>query len=178
MKGNTANSITNPALYWYKYQTANERLKKMKHLLVLFTLLTLSLETAVAAAPDETKLTALLNEFLAGASVNDAAAHDRFWAEDLVYTSSRGLRFGKTEIMEGMEASTEASESEPETIYSAEEIRIRQFGDTAVVAFRLLGALQDGSGEVREYFNTGTFVRFDGEWRVVAWQATVIPGSE
>jgi hypothetical protein len=25
------------------------------------------------------------------------------------------------------------------------------------------------------YWNTGTFVKRDGEWRVVAWQATKIP---
>jgi hypothetical protein len=47
-----------------------------------------------------------------------------------------------------------------------------------VVAFRLLGAVQDGSGEVLEYFNTGTFVQREGEWRVVAWQATAIPEPE
>ncbi len=33
-------------------------------------------------APDSGALTRLLNEFLAGASRDDAAVHDRFWAED------------------------------------------------------------------------------------------------
>lgn len=150
----------------------------MKKLMLFFALLPLTMSTMAATAPDEAGLTAMLNDFLAGASVNDAAAHDRFWAENLVYTSSRGLRFGKAEIMEGMTSSEDSGEEEPETVYSAEDIRIQQFGDTAVVAFRLLGTLQDGSGEVLEYFNTGTFVRRGGDWRVVAWQATAIPETE
>lgn len=32
----------------------------------------------------------LLHEFLIGASVNDYETHDRFWADDLIYTSSNG----------------------------------------------------------------------------------------
>ena len=44
------------------------------------------------AAPAAAELTKLLNEFLAGASHNDAAMHDRFWAEDVIYTGSSGRR--------------------------------------------------------------------------------------
>ena len=33
-------------------------------------------------APDAAELTKLVKDFLAGASRNDAAMHDRFWAED------------------------------------------------------------------------------------------------
>ena len=80
--------------------------------------------------------------------------------------------------MEGLSSESDAGSEEPVVVYSAEEIRIRQYGDTAVVAFRLLGSLQDDSGEVMEYLNTGTFVKRSGEWRVVAWQATVIPEPE
>ena len=150
----------------------------MKNVMMLLVLLSIILSTATWAGSDEELLTGMLNEFLAGASINDAAAHDRFWAKDLVYTSSKGLRFGKAEIMEGMSSESDTGSEEPVVVYSAEEIRIRQYGDTAVVAFRLLGSLQDDSGEVMEYLNTGTFVKRSGEWRVVAWQATVIPEPE
>lgn len=122
-------------------------------------------------APDSQVLTELLNEFLAGASRNEAAAHQRFWADQLIYTSSSGARFGKADILEGMEE----EEPGPETIYSAEDIQIQQYGDTAVVAFRLLGQVQEGEGELLQFFNTGTFVKADGEWRAVAWQATRTP---
>ena len=46
---------------------------------------------APAQAQDEiTELTAMLQEFLANADKRDA--HERFWADDLVYSSSSGLR--------------------------------------------------------------------------------------
>ena len=53
-------------------------------------------------APNGPVLTAMLHAFLAGASRNDPAVHDRFWSERLVYTSSTGARFGKAEIMESL----------------------------------------------------------------------------
>jgi ketosteroid isomerase-like protein len=155
-----------------------KRTNKMKRNLILLVFLSLAWHTTVWAGAETETLTTMLNEFLAGASVDDAAAHDRFWAEDLVYTSSRGLRFGKEEIMEGLSSDSDSGADEPQTVYSAADIRIRQYGDTAVVAFRLLGTLQDDSGKVLEYFNTGTFAKHDGEWQVVAWQATVIPEPE
>ena len=143
----------------------------MKILFVLFAFLLSAVSPVTDAASEEEALTRILNEFMAGASVNDAAAHERFWDDDLVYTSSAGLRFGKADILEGLAAEAESSAEEPTVVYSAEDIRIRQYGDTAVVAFRLLGGGQ-------EYFNTGTFVNREGEWRVVAWQATIIPKPE
>ena len=43
-----------------------------------------------ALADDADDLTQMLHDFLNG--VSEAAVHDRFWAEDLVYTSSAGTR--------------------------------------------------------------------------------------
>ncbi len=124
-------------------------------------------------APDGPLLTALLHSFLAGASQNDPEAHGRFWSDRLVYTSSAGERFGKAEIMAGLEG----AEGEAQSVYSAEDIRIQQYGDTAVVAFRLVARPLAPGGETVFYFNTGTFTREDGLWRAVAWQATRIPAN-
>ena len=129
------------------------------------------------AADDAAQLTLLLNEFLAGASVNDVAVHERFWAEDLVYTSSGGERYGKQEILDGLRAE-DAEAAEPAVVYSAEDIRIRLYDDMAVVAFRLLGTAQGEPAEVAQYLNTGTFQKHEGEWRAVAWQATKIPQAD
>src|SRR5437660_1398367 len=43
-------------------------------------------------APDAAELTQLLKQFLAGAGRNDVAVHERFWADELIYTSSSGKR--------------------------------------------------------------------------------------
>ncbi|HLF30987.1 MAG TPA: DUF2785 domain-containing protein [Xanthomonadales bacterium] len=137
-----------------------------------------------AAADDAAQLTAMLSEFLAGASLNDAAAHERFWADDLIYTSSSGERIGKGDIMRELNAPADKDSDEPPTVYSAEDIRIQQYGDSAIVAFRLAGAsladpgAQVASPQVTFYYNTGTFLRRDGVWQVVAWQATRIPARE
>ncbi len=135
----------------------------------------------VCADDDATELTQLLQDFLAGASVGDIAAHERFWADDLVYTSSAGERFGKAKILTELRADQNeagAGQDAPATRYSGEDVSVRLYGDTAVVAFRLLGALQDGSGQVNQYYNTGTFRKQDGEWQAVAWQATRIPPAD
>lgn len=73
-------------------------------------------------------------------------------------------------FLAGLRAGTEPSE--PPTQYSAEDIRIQQYGDTAIVAFRLVGKVGGGQPETLQFLNTGTFLRRNGEWRAVAWQAT------
>ena len=130
-----------------------------------------------AIAPAAEELTQLLKEFLEGASRNDVAAHDRFWADDLIYTRSSGVRMGKAAILENARSGPTAIAAEP-TEYFAEDIRIQQYGDTAVVAFRLVGRTGSDPQPVVEHFlNTGTFVKRNGEWRVVAWQSTRVPSS-
>jgi ketosteroid isomerase-like protein len=131
------------------------------------------------AAPDAGTLTKLLQDFLAGAGRNDAAMHERFWADDLVYTSSSGRRLGKADIMKEVREDGPPKPEEPPTVYTAEEIRVQQYGETAVVAFRLLATTDEkGKKSSKEYLNTGTFLKRNGEWRAVAWQATVLPKKE
>lgn len=123
------------------------------------------------ASSDEEALRTLLDDFLQGASVNDADMHDRFWAEDLIYTGSAGNRTTKSEIMDGLgNGSADATEEPP--VYSAEDVQIRVYDDAAVVAFKLVA---EGDFDRMEYYNTGTFLNRDGQWRAVAWQATRIP---
>ena len=134
-----------------------------------------------AAESVEAELTALLHDFLA--NVDTHAAHERLWAPDLIYTSSSGLRFGKATIME----SYSGDEPAPAAVrYSAEDIQVQVYGDAAIVAFKLvaepLGQSSDGAAassadasegeQVRYFLNTGTFVKRDGRWQAVAWQAT------
>jgi len=129
-------------------------------------------------ASDAEEITSLLQDFLANS--DKEAAHARFWADDLVYSSSAGLRFGKAEIMEGFASSEGEADPVPAMAYSGEDVDVRLYGDTAVVAFKLVGTPTDEASEadVLYYFNTGTFLKRDGVWQVVAWQATRIPSNE
>ncbi len=138
--------------------------------------LTLALNIQAQTAPNAGDLTKLLKEFLAGASRNDAAMHERFWAEDLIYTGSSGRRVGKADIMRDLRSAPAPKPGDPTTIYSAEDIRIQQYGDTAIVAFRLIAKTEkDGKNVVTNYLNTGTFLKRDGKWQAVSWQATRMP---
>ena len=146
---------------------------------LIFFIAALASANAQDRATDAAGLTRLLNEFLAGAGRNDATVHDRFWAEDLIYTRAAGARIGKAELMKGVRSALPVKPTDPKTVYSAEDVRIQQYGDAAVVAFRLVGTTEtEGKTKVSKFFNTGTFVKRGGRWQVVAWQATAIPESK
>ena len=131
-----------------------------------------------AEAPDAGELIRVLNEFLAGASRNDAAVHDRFWAEDVIYTGSGGRRRIKADIMRDVRAAPAPKPGDPTTTFTAEDIRIQQYGNTAVVAFRLVSTTErNGRTDVANYLNSGTFLKREGKWQVVNWQATRMPRS-
>ncbi len=150
---------------------------------ILSTVLLLLFSSAAAfaqtTAPDAAELTRLLEEFLAGAGRNDAAVHERFWAEDLIYTGSSGRRVGKADIMRDVRSAPAPKAADPQTVYTAEDVRIQQYGDTAVVAFRLVGTtVRGGATEVSKFLNTGTFLKRQGKWQAVSWQATKLPRAE
>src|SRR6267378_5976981 len=140
---------------------------------MLLLALSVIAQTAPGTAPDAAELTRMLNEFLAGASRNDVAVHDRFWADDVIYTGSTGRRRGKAEIMHDVRSAPAPKPGDATTTYSAEDIRIQQYGDAAVVAFRLVGkTVKNGKTEVANFLNSGTFLKRKGKWQVVNWQST------
>ena len=136
-------------------------------------------DDAKAPSPDqtETDITALLTEFLAKNS--DPAQHTRFWAEDLVYTSSGASVRTKSEIIQSFadapkpEAGTPPA---PRPTYAAEDVVIRPYGNTAALTFRLVAHNPDGT--TAYYRNSGTFLLRNGRWQAVTWQATKVPPAE
>jgi len=154
----------------------------MKYLVPALTLLLMiscseSQTNSTSAETAKIELEQLLDNFLLGASENSAEVHERFWAKDLIYTSSAGERFGKNNIMAGFGTENEENSSdEPAPQYGYEDLQINVYDDAAVVAFQLVGTLETAdSVEVTRYYNTGTFMNRDNQWRAVAWQATRIP---
>lgn len=147
--------------------------KKFQLLTVLVLFLTSG--TFAQQTQTESELTQLLNRFLRGASENSVEMHDRFWAEDLIYTSSSGQRYGKQRIMDGLQSSGDENNG-PTTDWSAEEIEIRTYGETAIVTFKLVGRTESTNGvEHTNYLNSGVFVKRDSQWKAVNWQATKVP---
>src|SRR5215813_7857879 len=150
-----------------------------KIVLVILLMVSLAPSLCAQSAPDAAELTRLVKEFLDGASRNDAAVHDRFWADDLIYTGSSGRRIGKADIVRDQRSPRSSAPAAPSTIYSAEDIRIQQYDNTAIVAFRLVATTKrEGKSETSNYLNSGTFLKRNGKWQVVNWQATRMPRSE
>lgn len=127
---------------------------------------------------DAAALTALLKAFLEGTT--DPEVHDRFWADELIYTRSTGVRTNKEEILKGLRSSPPPKANDPKTRYWAEDIVIHQYGNTAVVAFKLMiqTTKADGTNALSNNLNTGTFLKRRGRWQAVAWQSTVAPLKE
>jgi hypothetical protein len=162
---------------------------KMRAKLILAALTLLIFPAAMprAASPSQTaapsatarELTGLLNQFLQDAARNNAAGFDRFFADDVIYTHSAGTVTTKAEIMRSVTASAaRGPRLESTTKYSAEDVTIHEYPDAAIVAFRLVSDEEHSAGKpptITSYRNTGTFLRRNGKWQVVAWQSTKIP---
>jgi hypothetical protein len=93
---------------------------------ILFLFLASSFSLFAQVAPDSAELTKMLNDFLVGAGKNDAAVHDAFWADDLIYTRSAGVRIDKAELMKGVRSAPAAKAGDPVSVYTAEDIKIQQ----------------------------------------------------
>ncbi|WP_148230040.1 nuclear transport factor 2 family protein [Marivirga tractuosa] len=119
---------------------------------------------------DKMELEQMLHTFMDGASKNDSLIHANFWAEDLIYTSSNGTRFGKKEIIGRFNSNEKTKIETPSSTYAAEDIIIQQYANTAIVAFKMK-AVSDTS--IQYYLNSGTFLKRNGKWQVVNWQATI-----
>lgn len=151
-----------------------------KYFFAIAAVIIFVVSAAAQTAPAEAELTKLLKEFLAGAGRNDAAVHDRFWADDLIYTRSVGIRINKAELMKDVRSATAPKPDDPVVVYTAEDIKVQQYGNTAVVAFRLVINTKkaDGTTTIGNNLNTGTFVKRNNVWQAVAWQSTVIPSGD
>ena len=143
----------------------------MRYLIIVFTLLFSS--AALAQESVEEATTKAVEGFLYGASINDPQAHDRFWANELTYTSSSGNRFDKEHLMSGVKSSKTKEPENVEVWYGAEDIEVKQFGDTVVFNFTLTA---EEEGKVTKYYyNTGVLIELDGRWQAVNWNATEVP---
>ena len=147
--------------------------------LIAIVILIAACSAFAQTAPDAAELTRLLNEFLAGASRGDAAVHERFWADDLIYTRSAGRRVSKADVLRDVRNTPPPKPGEPVAVYTAEDVRIQQYGDTAIVAFRLV-VTADSAGikQVSNLLNSGTFLKRNGKWQVVNWQSTRMPRTD
>jgi ketosteroid isomerase-like protein len=115
----------------------------------------------------------MVRDFLADVPKGDRKVFDNFFADDVIYTRSTGLTVDKAEILKNIGV---RAVNEPEATFDADGFTIHSYGDTAVVNFRLVMHNVTNGKPATVYFrNTGTFLKRNGKWQVVAWQATRVP---
>jgi hypothetical protein len=137
---------------------------------VAMILLASAFTVAEAQSNAKTEVTNLLREFLS--KVDSSEMHSRFWADDLIYTGSSGAVRTKQEIVKSVKEGEgkPADPKEPNSTYEAQDVTIREFGNVAVLNFKLV---QHTNGQPDHFYrNSGTLVKRDGKWQVVSWQAT------
>lgn len=150
----------------------------LRKLLPLALVLALALPCLAAKQSTADQLTALLHDFLTGVSKNDNSVYDRFFADDLIYTRSAGVTIIKADILKSLDEPPQPDD--PKAAYDADDVTVHAYGNMAVMNFRLIQHMtnQDGSTETHYYRNTGTFLKRNGRWQVVAWQATRVPQKD
>jgi hypothetical protein len=158
---------------------ARRRILTLALLAACTTVAVSAVEPATADDRTRAEITALLTSFLSPEQNPTRAAHESFWADDLVYTSSAGKVTNKAEILASFDEPPKrepAKPAEPEPVYSAEDILVRPYGEMAALTFRLVARAADGT--TQSYRNSGTFLRRAGKWQAITWQATKVPPAE
>jgi len=118
------------------------------------------------------ELVATIQDFLSKVPANQRETYDRFFADDVIYTRNSGQVVYKKEIL--ADAGNPAPPRANAT-YNGENFVVHQYGDTAIVNFRLvMHGTDKGNPVTRSFRNTGTFMKRNGQWQAIAWQATPI----
>jgi len=120
----------------------------------------------------------MLRDFLNAvgrAGESDRRVFEKFFSDDVVYTSSSGVTINKEDLMKVLDS---RSPDRFQGSCTAEDITVHPYDDTVVVSFCMVMQNGDqGRPEVSYFRNTGTFLKRSGRWQAVAWQATRSPES-
>lgn len=133
-------------------------------------------KATVAETAESRQLTQMVRDFLAAVPRSDRQVFDTFFADDVIYTRAAGVTVDKSEILKNVGV---RATNEPNATYEADDFTVHPYGSVAVVNFRLIQHNErDGKQETNYFRNTGTFLKRDGKWQVVAWQATRVPAEQ
>ena len=123
---------------------------------------------ATSASPSEQEIIGLEQERLKAFARDDKPAFERLVTDDLTLTHSSGQVANKAEVMAVMRPSTP---ERPLPALSTEDVKVRVYGDAAVMTGRLVETAGDGRRVVVFSF-TNTYIKQNGRWRMSAGQLT------
>ena len=127
-------------------------------------------KAASARAPDERAVLDLEEAWARAVVKRDAATFKRLLAPGFVYTEDARIQTGDEltrDIVSGTDTVTEARN---------EEIRTHTFGNTMIVTgWLIMRGRSGGTPFERRYRFTDTWLKRNGQWRIIAAQDYLIP---
>jgi len=146
----------------------------MKHLFASTVLLLAACGCAFGdVANDERELTQLVKDFNAALVKADTAFLDKVLGKDFVHYRPRGDIENRAQYLENRKNGRVHFDS-----LDADDIKVRFYGDTAIVTYRSTSKGKDQHGAIDEQrLWTRVFVRRDGHWQLVHSQGTTIEKS-
>jgi len=143
----------------------------MKHLFAIAVLVLAASGWAVGdAASDERELTQLVNDLNAAIVKPDLAFLERVLDKDYVHYRPHGDVENRAQYLEDRKNGSVDFDS-----LVADEIKVRVYGDTAIVTYRSTAKGKDKDGPIDEQRRwTRVFVRKNGQWKLVQAQGTTI----
>jgi hypothetical protein len=130
-------------------------------------------------ADDDRAADKIVEEVLGAEAARLAAIDTRDWAAlELILGDDLSYVHSDTGVREDKAANLATLHQSPRS-YKRRGLKVRHYGDTAVMTGEIditVDALPDGSPE-RHVFSSATqvWVRREGRWQMVAFQATMIP---
>lgn len=125
---------------------------------------------ATTVSPVELEITNLEHERLRAFAQDDKATFEQLVTDDLTMTHSSGEVADKAELMAVMRPSTP---ERPLPALSTEDVKVRVYGDAAVMTGRLVETARDGRRVFVLRF-TNTYIKQKGRWRMSAGQLTTL----
>jgi ketosteroid isomerase-like protein len=147
-------------------------------LLPMMALAQNNVQSNKAAGPQDAttqQVTQLVRDFLSNVPKNDPKVFQEFFADDVIYTRAVGVTVAKPDIIKNIDARAAV---DPQAKFEADDFTVHPYGEMAVVNFRLIAhGVENGKPTTAYYRNTGTFLKRNGKWQAVAWQATKVPDA-
>jgi len=144
----------------------------MKRLLLITLLAIVSSASALAQSDAEREVLKLNREYEEAIARRDASVHERLFAADYTYTPGNGNFMDRAEHMNFTKSGTVEVKS-----LRSEDVRVRVFGDTAIVTGMWVSVDRRAGQEFaeRRIRYILVFVRRGGRWQIVAEQRTGVP---
>lgn len=153
----------------------NSTMRRFQRAAAILVLVGLTAPALADVAGDERDLKQLTADIQAAVVSENLAFLEATLHPDYVHTRPNGIVTDRA----GFLASVKRDKAEPNVNYdklTSTDVAVRVYGDTAVLTGRSGIASKDASGRLDgETRWTRVFVRQDGRWKIVAFQATLVP---